>query len=57
MPPASSNVDSRLADKPPRLSKLPALRGSMSIPALFSLDFHRPGAAAVPAVALYQSMN
>jgi len=48
MPPASSNVDSRLADKPPRNPKLLLLLGSITILAPFSLDLYLP---ALPSIA------
>jgi hypothetical protein len=38
MPPASFNVDFRPAAKPPRMSELLLLLGSISILAPFSLD-------------------
>jgi DHA1 family bicyclomycin/chloramphenicol resistance-like MFS transporter len=48
MPPASSNVDSRLADKPPRNPKLLLLLGSIAILAPFPLDLYLP---ALPSIA------
>jgi DHA1 family bicyclomycin/chloramphenicol resistance-like MFS transporter len=49
MPPASFNVDPRLSEKPPRMSKLLVLLGSISILTPFSLDLYLP---ALPTIAL-----
>ncbi len=42
MPTALSNVASRFAEKPPRMSKLLLLLGSISILTPFSLDLYLP---------------
>ncbi len=49
MPPASFNADSRFAEKPPRMSKLLVLLGSISILTPFSLDLYLP---ALPSIAI-----
>src|SRR6202162_2402241 len=49
MPPASFNADSRFAEKPPRMSKLLVLLGSISILPPFSLDLYLP---ALPSIAI-----
>src|SRR6202162_6464585 len=49
MPPASFKVDSRLSEKPPRMSKLLVLLGSISILTPFSLDLYLP---ALPSIAI-----
>jgi hypothetical protein len=48
MPPASFKVDSRLSEKPPRMSKLLLLLGSITILTPFSLDLYLP---ALPSIA------
>jgi DHA1 family bicyclomycin/chloramphenicol resistance-like MFS transporter len=48
MPPAPSNVDSRLSEKPPQMSKLLVLLGSISLLTPFSLDLYLP---ALPSIA------